>query len=320
MVSVPGNVGGVGSNIFILISGYFMVKKPPKLKKVIMIIIQMIFYGVATYLFSCVYYAENIQIIEIVKKFFFMHGGWWFAKAYIVMCLLVPWISYFANNISKDLYLKLIVLMTIIWVVFPTITDAYFESGNLILFFYLFLIGGYLRLYKDKMIYPIKDMIMVLVILTGVTFLAVRLFDLWGIQVKFLGFWSSVDFFYGNQKIPIVLLSVILFLLFKQLKIKNSSIINIASATTFGIYLIHDNENIRQLLWRDFFIIPQMSSAKYFIPYSLLIVLIVFLVCGFLEFIRMILIEPLYSTKIEHIGDKIINSFEIMMSKLKTFI
>lgn len=58
--------------------------------------------------------------------------------------------------------------------------------------------------------------------------------------------------FYNNISIIIFLSSISTFLLFLTIEIKNHTmqkIVLLFGKTTFGVYLIHDNNNIRPLLW-----------------------------------------------------------------------
>lgn len=97
--------------------------------------------------------------------------------------------------------------------------------------------------------------------------------------------------------------SVCLFEGFLKLDIGSNRLINIVSSVTFGIYLIHDNKILRELMWktgvRDALFtkclnFPNVESVKFFVPLSIGIILAVFVTGGLIEAIRMYLIEPIY--------------------------
>ena len=81
--------------------------------------------------------------------------------------------------------------------------------------------------------------------------------------------------------------------MFKQLRIC-SGMINYISATTFGVYLLHDNIFARQWIWNGILNIPEMYKENYFAIKVLLWTGIVFGVCAVLDRFRIQWIEPKY--------------------------
>ena len=103
----------------------------------------------------------------------------------------------------------------------------------------------------------------------------------------------------------ILLLSLFLFIGFKELEVKNSRIINLISSLTFGIYLIHDNWQIRRYLWNNIVKVNSMQDSPWFLPFSVGVILAVFCVCGLLEFIRQQTAERLWLKVAEPLSEKI---------------
>ena len=74
-------------------------------------------------------------------------------------------------------------------------------------------------------------------------------------------------FYFSGQGSPFILaLSVLLLIIFKNLKIKNNKMINKIAATTFGIYLVHDNIFLKEIIWK------QIVRGNEFINSPLLII------------------------------------------------
>lgn len=85
--------------------------------------------------------------------------------------------------------------------------------------------------------------------------------------------------------------------------------INTVAATTFGIYLIHDNKMVRDPLWLDLLHMKSVvSQPVYVVLYVLFVCLIIFLACALLEYIREFLFKKL--------EDRISISFENSVSRL----
>ena len=103
----------------------------------------------------------------------------------------------------------------------------------------------------------------------------------------------------GNSLI-ILLTSVSTFLLFKSISIKNSGFINSLSATTFGVYLIHDNDCIRSYLWNHLLVVKNYYVQPYFVLYSVIIILLIFSVCSFIDFLRIKFFEEPFFNKFEN--------------------
>ena len=100
--------------------------------------------------------------------------------------------------------------------------------------------------------------------------------------------------FSSLQHLFILLMSVFWFMAFKSYEIKYSEKINVIASTTLGIYLIHDNELVRVLIWETIFESNKYLNTLYFIPYSLGAISIVFIICSVIDLIRKYFIEKYY--------------------------
>ena len=133
------------------------------------------------------------------------------------------------------------------------------------------------------------------------TYLSVVVFDILGTKISL--FASHATYFYGMEKLPALLISILLFVGFLNLKIGYQPMINMISSATFGVYLIHDNDYIRDFLWIRLFKNQNYASSKFLAPYTILQVIIVFVVCILIELFRINLIEKRYGKCIEWLLD-----------------
>ena len=86
---------------------------------------------------------------------------------------------------------------------------------------------------------------------------------------------------------PMVIISSLCLLLgFRSLDIPHSKIINLLASATFGVYLIHDNNFVRPFLWRIVFKNASYQNSPYLIPYSIAVIIIVYISCTVIELIR----------------------------------
>ena len=119
-----------------------------------------------------------------------------------------------------------------------------------------------------------------------VTFIVVAITYLTTVAFYVIGLREYATSFYTMYHLPILLIALLLFLAFKNIDIKNSSFINTVAASTFGIYLIHDNIYLRPIIWVRTFNFYRLHWKKWFIPYTILAIIIVFVVCCIIELIR----------------------------------
>mgnify|MGYP000528725494 FL=1 len=78
--------------------------------------------------------------------------------------------------------------------------------------------------------------------------------------------------------------SIFLFIGFKNLNIKHSKVINTIAATTFGVYLLHENEYIRPFLWKTVFHSAEHANDNRLILYAIGAILATFALCSFISY------------------------------------
>ena len=88
------------------------------------------------------------------------------------------------------------------------------------------------------------------------------------------------------NKLPIVIISINLFLIFLNIKVMNNKIINTISQCTFGVYLIHEHYLIREFLWKYLFNASRITSSLKLIMYAVAVTFIVYIVCTMIDLIR----------------------------------
>lgn len=119
------------------------------------------------------------------------------------------------------------------------------------------------------------------------------------IVIKFLSFsWQFVDSFF------ICGAALSIFLIYKNKKLQ-SNVINRIASTTFGIYLLHDTVFMRRLLWNGILKVKRAYKYSYFPFYAIVAVLLVFLICSFVDIIRQIFFEKRMLKSLENICQKI---------------
>ena len=288
--------GKVGVNIFVLISGFFLIENTERLfqpKKLLKFWGQVVFYSITTYFLSIVLQINNFDIKQIIKICFpITYPGWWFASTYFMLYLIHPFLNKLLHDLNKNVYQYLILLLVLCWSIIPTLTAQLFESNSLLWFITLYAIAGYAKIYgfnerlKSKHYFFLFFIVLVCSYLVSVSFLVL------GTKRNELAV-HAIDFF-GMERFPILLMAFFLFMTFAKLKIKYNKWINVIASATFGVYLIHDSSYIRYYIWWNIFKINQYQESLFLIPYSILVVFIIYVLCTGIEMVRKVLLERPY--------------------------
>lgn len=292
--------GKIGVNIFVIISGYFLIKSENiNIKKLIKLILQILFYLI---ILTLIFVGFNLYPFSIKGI------SWWFAKTYLILYLIHPYINKMLNNLEKLEYKNFLLMLTIIFSIFPTITSNTADDGNIMWFIYLYSIGGYLKKYliidKEKTNKYAKLTFLTYLLTFSITIVFLL------IGKKYNIFLEKSNYLFGMEKITTLIISVLFVLTFINLDIKSNKIINVISSTTFGIYLIHDNYYVKKYIWEQLFKNSNYANSNSLILYSIFVIIIVFLVCSLIEFTRIKIIEKMLGTPINIYSKKIENKLK----------
>lgn len=148
--------GKVGVDIFVLITGYYSITSTAKLRKAIKLIFETIFYSVSAYLISCACGVSELNAGYIIKSFlpFISNKGYWFITTYILLYCCIPVINRGIKELSQRQYLCFLGLLFFVWslVSFATFWEVpTYSFSNLGWFIFVYLLGGYLKLYPIKL-------------------------------------------------------------------------------------------------------------------------------------------------------------------------
>lgn len=108
-----------------------------------------------------------------------------------------------------------------------------------------------------------------------------------------------------SNAIMALVVSICVFLLFKNMKIRYNKYINIIGASTFGVLCIHANSDaMRKWLWHDTLNNTGMFSSGLVqvMIHAVLSVIIVFCICSLIDILRTRYIEkPLFKVLMPHV-------------------
>ena len=91
-----------------------------------------------------------------------------------------------------------------------------------------------------------------------------------------------------------LLLGMALFLVFLNMKPRTNRVVNWIAASTFAVYLIHENPQFFRVIWSDWLGVPAYSDSYLFLPYVLFCAVSMFAIAIVLDKVRVYLIfKPL---------------------------
>lgn len=299
-------------NLFILLTGYFQSKCQFKQSKLWIIINSSLFYKAIIMIIFAIIGYFSLSKVEIAKELFIVNlNEYWFIKYYVFLYCLSPFLNRLINSLEKRQYQKLLIVSFVIFSILPYITgqEAFPNDGyTLYNFIFLYFIGAYLRNYPIEKSYLFKvcSTNLTRIILITICFGSLAMNFLVGTtSSSLLNINSLVDEIANNfislslaYSNPFVIIQAVsFFLFFSTLNIK-SIIINSISKLTIGIYLIHDNNLIREHLYKITNIDGGDVNSYRFFFYAILVAAAIFIVCAIIEKIRQCIFRFIYNRKL----------------------
>lgn len=287
-----GAWGKTGINCFIMITGYFMCKSEITMKKFAKLLSEIMFYRIVIYLVFLFTGYESFSLKLLVKALLPIGGiEQNFIDCFPVFYLCIPFLNILIQNLSEQQHMRLLALSVFIYVFFGTVPFLSVSMNYVSWFIVVYFIASYLRLYPKKLFDSSKFW-------GGITLLCVTVSAMSVIACAWLGtvVGHNMAYFFvsDSNTFLAVATGVSSFLLFKNLKIRQSGFINTVAASTFGVLLIHANsDTMRRWLWKDVLKNVEVYDSEWLILHALISVLCVFIICTVVDIIRKRLFEKI---------------------------
>lgn len=284
--------GGLGNCVFMIMTGYFMSKSQFRIEKALKIWGQVFFYSALSYIVACSFEVTYLSKKDLVEALLpITSNQYWYFTAYMIIFFLSPVMNCAVEKLEKKQLCLLLVALFWFFSVIPTIGYAYTISGDRVgVMIFLYFIGAYIRKYysiKTKMGFKIE------LVLTFFAIVLLSVFSIFWEKSSYLQFLTSDRFglIWGIEKAPIIICSVLFFLVFKNINIRSNKVINWIAASVFGVYLLHMNNWTTGVIWNDFCKTKEYYKASNMIPHVLLCTLLIFIICTVIDKIREYVIE-----------------------------
>ena len=277
-------LGNLGTDLFILISGYFLCKKESTKASLPKLFSQVWFYSLACIVIYLLL-GNSLSLSEIFKVIFpTLFGEYWFFTAYIALVLLVPYLNLFIEHLSRNQFRNFLILNLCLWVFVPSFTRYSMFVSEMTAFLLMYFIGAYFRFYPDTVL---KKKSMRYVITT--VSLLILLFL--GVFLRSLSQFIPSALLYGGlyqlrTSLFIVLAAVGLFSIAVYASPFYNKGVNFLAGCTFGVYLFHDNPFLRGIVWGHWFNNTVYCNSPTLIIHVFISIVLIFVIGILFELVR----------------------------------
>ena len=275
-----GAWGKTGINCFVLITGYFMVGREISKKKFFRLLFEVMFYRIVIYL---IFVLSGYQDITLKGVYYALNPitsvGKDFVGCFLMFYLFIPFLNKLIEHLNQKMHLRLIALCVAVFTLLPSTVVISIEFNYVTWFCILYVISSYIRLYgiewKNQRFHwgwlSVASILISIISVVSIDFVAS--------YINYPIGYSFIEVADSNKLLALIT-SICLFMYFKDIKIRNSKIINTIAASSFGVLMIHANSNtMRQWIWRDTLHNADMYSSDYIYLHAIVSVLVIYIIC-----------------------------------------
>lgn len=286
---------------FMLLTGYFQSKSKFKLKKLLMMFLQVFFYLILFFLIALkMGLVSDLHLIDIVKLVMPSSiSEYWFVSAYIITYIFSDYINKFINRITRKEHRNIIILGFFVLCVLPYLSGLRFLNNNGFNFFhfiYLYIVGAYLRKFPLKKTYHFKRMNKnAYIMFMSLLFISMFMLNYFIILFSSRIHGANSIFTYISDNILIVkycysnpftiIQSIAYFEIFNCIRIKNR-LISYISKNVLGVYLFHENFYVKKVLYKYLKIDTGMYYSYKKFVYFIVAIIVIFVIGITIEIIR----------------------------------
>lgn len=286
-------LGKIGVNIFVLISGYFLISYSKcTWPKLFMLWAEMLFYSVLISGLFILFDGTVLSSRQILDVFLpFLSNTWWFASAYLILLALSPFLNKMILACDEKAHLRLILGALILWVVAPAITGISLQYNDIVWLFTLYTIAAYIRVYPNHFYRKASIYVTIAIAVYVILMTIAYCIDITGYTSEFWGIYNFIDYNNRMNGPFALMISVCLLLAFCKIDIGKVKAVNIVSSAVFGVYLLHDHPLVRQWVYSDIFDCFGHTHSETLFIYVLFMAGTIFLVCSMIELLRIKIID-----------------------------
>lgn len=295
----------VAVNTYVLISGYFLTNTEFKVRRLVNLVLQILFYtwAVPLVLMACgIISFEGKGIYDFLFYLFPVQmNHYWFATSYLILYILSPVLAAGVKELSQKSLQKVLLAFLLLFSVgksvIPFVLDMDKHGYDALWFIGVFLTGAYIRKYGCRVLTNKRRAVLcyagscvgMFLLANGLAFVVNKT--------------GKGEYFISNtfnyNYILCYIGAVGLFLLFQYWNMKPGFLTKLAVAMgpyTFGVYLLHENTDIRYL-WPQWLKVEKYAHTPLFLLHYVGSVLLIFAVGIVVDKLRSLLFDILRISK-----------------------
>lgn len=275
-------------NLYVMLSGYFLIQSKFRLQKLVALWMEVVFYSLCIKLIFMIRGRIPFSTLALCSCFFpILTGRYWFITIYVGMYLLFPFLNLAITAMNKKRHLMLNIALVILFSawnsIYPSIAGMNSGGGwGLAWFVVLYFLAAWFRLYYR----PTGEAVRYAAVWLGFSALISFLFCFPGEKSSILK--AVIGNWYHYNSFPVYLTTVALFVCFLNVRIQNevvSAVITGIAPYTLGVYLIHAHANLSPYLW-EVLKLPERMRDKGFLLVQLASVAAIFVACILIDALR----------------------------------
>ena len=302
----------IGSlNVYMLLSGYFLIEGSFRVKRLLQLFLQVLFYSITIGVIAAVFGylpEEGFSIYYMATLCLPVSTNhYWFMTAYFFMYLFMPLLALGVKKLTKkqfQIVLSLLIFVVcIVKSVVPIPLSSDMQGYDCIWYMCVFLVAAYIRLYGVPFFKNVwRSLLVYLASVAGIYALTLALRFLY-LRTGRLSNMLTVSYNYNH--ILTLLASAAFFYLFCHIKIKDGAFCRFVcriAPYTLGVYLWHEHIAIRYE-WQEWLyaVLGKPNDSIMLVLYTLLAALLVFIIGILLDVLRSLLFQGLHLL-LSHIG------------------
>ena len=302
----------IGSlNVYMLLSGYFLIEGSFRVKRLLQLFLQVLFYSITIGLTAAafgylpeegfsIYYLATLCLPVSTNHY-------WFMTAYFFMYLFMPLLVQGVKKLTKkqfQIVLSLLIFaVCIVKSVVPIKLSTDMQGYDCIWYMCVFLVAAYIRLYGVPFFKNVWRSLLVYLASGAAIFALTLALRFLYLRTGKLSNMLTVSYNYNH--ILTLLASVALFYLFCHIKIKQGAFSRFAcriAPYTLGVYLWHEHIAIRYE-WQKWLysVAGTPDNGMMLVLYTLLAVVLVFTTGILLDMLRSLFVRGLHLL-LSHVG------------------
>ncbi len=293
MVQMLRMFGRPACSIFALMSGYFLVRRGKNcpLRRIVPLLAEQWFYSVGILAVVLCFHLRSVSFFDTVHALVPVIWGNWYVVGYVVLYALLSFINPWILSMEKKTYRRLLMILLVFWSVIPTFAEDSQKYGPLDFFLVMYLTGGYISLHGRQGEYPNRWNLAASLVSAGAILGSVAAINTAGHLLHSELIVTLACWFYNYDSVLSVIFAISTFLYFSQLTF-SSRWINYLAGSMVGIYLIHDDDLVRKLLWEG--LSPNAAHLDSVWIHAPVKIMAVFLVCLAVDLLRRATVERVF--------------------------